>query len=378
MQAASSPQVKDHFGSIDAPNPADLAIHLEELVQQGSLSPEQAQTILQEKSAMGGITLDPKLKSAQMEALASLQEIGDSGLTATDKADFARIQSDEQARERGAREAILQNAEARGMGGSGLEIMSQLKNQQDSASRTAERDLDVAALAKQRALEALIQGGSMAGNIRNQDFNEQAQVAQAEDAISRFNTQNRQNQVNLNTAARNDASAKNLGVKQAIADTNTGMRNQQQIQNKNLIQQNFDNELKKRGGKQQVAQTNAQIQGQNAQNQADANNKNIGTALTIGAMFASDERGKENVEELDPSAFLDEITGYKFNYKDPKNGSGKQAGVMAQDLQKSAVGNTMVEETPSGLMVDSTKATGPMLAALASLNERLKKVEGGM
>lgn len=378
MESGSTPQIEDQFKDLNVPKIGDMQIQLEELVQQGTLSPEQAQAILMDSSAWENVSSDPNLKNAQLEALTALQEIGQSGgLTLSDRAALNKIATEEATANRGAREAILQNAEARGAGGSGMSILAQLQNQQDSATRRSQRDLDVAGLAQERALQALTQAGTTAGNIRSQDFTEQGARADALDAISKFNTANQQNVALTNTAANNEAQARNLAAKQAVADANTATRNNQQMHNKNLIQQDFDNEIKKRGGSTQVQQANAQAQGQNSQNQANATNQTIGTGLTAAAMFMSDEREKEEIEEFNPSDFLDSITAYKYKYKDPKNGEGRHAGVMAQDLEKTEVGARMVTDTPEGKMVDYNKAGPAMMASMANINKRLKKMEEG-
>lgn len=377
FQSGRTPNIPDLYADLQTPNMQDLQLQLEEMVLQGTLSPEQAQTIMLDPSAMGGITLDPALKQAQMDALLGLQDISESGgMTSMDRANMSRISNEEDAKARGAREAIMQNMQARGMGGSGMEILSQFQNAQESAARRSARDTEVAGMAQQRALEALMQGGSMAGNIRNQDFSEQAQKAQAQDAISRFNAQNRQAQENLNVGARNDAREKNLNAAQTLSNTNTGIRNQQQTHNKGLYQQQFENELKKRGGQAGIAGQNAQISGQNSQNQANANNQMLGTALTTAAMFMSDERQKEDVEDFDASAFLDSLTGKKYKYKDEQYGKGPQAGIIAQDLMKTPEGSSAVHQTDKGMMVDSGKASNLALASAADLHKRLKKLEG--
>lgn len=292
MQSGSTPQVRDYFEDVQAPETADMEIQLQQLVQQGILTPEEAETVKLGDSSMNGISLDPNLKRAQMDALAGLQEITDGGgMTAMDKANLSRIQNQENAAARGQREAILQNAQARGLGGSGLELMSQMQNQQDSATRASQRDLDVAGMAQQRALESLMQGGQLAGQIGTQDFNQQAQVAQANDAIARFNAQNRQAQINQNVAARNTAQAANLGAKQEIANANTTLANQQQMHNKSLAQQNYENELKKRSGRSGVAQSNAANAGQDSQNRANANNQLIGALIGAGAAAYGAKKG---------------------------------------------------------------------------------------
>lgn len=376
MQSGSTPHIKDNFQEMQLPSIADQELQLQELVQQGILTPEQAQAQLVGRSEMDGITLDPKLKTAQMEALAGLQDISSSGgMTNMDRANLSRIKSEEDAAARGKREAILSNAQARGMGGSGLELMSQMKNQQESASRTAQRDLDVAGMAQQRALQALMQGGDMAGRIQGQDFSQQAQAAQANDAISKFNAQNKQQVGMANVAANNEAQARNLAAKQSVSDINSNLKNQQQMHNKGLLQSNFENDMRKRQAQAGLAAQNAANSGQNSQNTANAWNQTGGMMLSAASMF-SDERCKEEIEEFSPSDFLDSLTGYKFKYKDKKHGEGKHVGVMAQDLEKTEAGSKLVVDSPEGKIVDYAKAGPAIMASLANLNDRLKKMEG--
>lgn len=361
MQSGSAPQIKDYFENIDTPYINDMELQLQELVQQGVLTPEDAQAALAGESKMGGITLDPKLKQAQMQALSQLQDIGDSGgMNLTDQANLRKIQSEQDASARGSREAIIQGAQQRGLGGSGLDLMSQMQNQQDSATRASQRGTDVAAMAQQRALDAIIAGGAQAGNIGAQDFNQKAQVAGAQDAISKFNAQNQQATNIFNTQSRNDAQAMNLGAKQELSNANTGLKNQQQQYNKNLIQQDYENKLKKAGGQAGIAQSNAANQQSASQNQANANNQLIGGLIGAGSAYMGRKKEgglvmgdpsdqdtmphmlqpgemvlkKDDVPEymkkkhtmddgdFDVAAFLDDVTGGKYGYskKGKKNG----------------------------------------------------------
>lgn len=138
---------------------------------------------------------DPQLRQAQIAALAQLQGLAnEGGMNLTDKANLANLQGEAAAQERGARQAILQNAAARGQSGSGFELAAQLANQQGSATRNANNSLNVAAQAQARALQAMQQAGSTAGNIRNQDYGQASDKAKAQDIINQFNTAN-QNQL---------------------------------------------------------------------------------------------------------------------------------------------------------------------------------------
>lgn len=364
----------DALASLQTPDVAAMQLELEQLVQQGVLTPEEAQTYLQEASKTADIQTNPALRQAQMDALASMQEIGEGGLTASDKAALSGIQSQEQTASRGAREAIIADAQAKGMGGSGLELMAQLKNQQDAATRQSQRDLDVAGMAQDRALQAIQAAGQMGGNIQQQDFGQQFQQGQAQDAINQFNTQN-MNQVGMvNTKAANDAAATNLQNKQRIADANTTTRNTQQQYNKQLAQQDFDNRYKRAGG---TASAYQNLAGQYNANAAQ-NMQVVGSAIQAGgtAAAASDEELKDDITDFDASKFLDDLTPSKYQYKDKKYGDGKQVGVMAQQIEKEVP--QMVMDTPEGKMVDYSpkKAGGPIFASLADIHNRLKKIEG--
>lgn len=364
----------DALASLQTPDVAAMQLELEQLVQQGVLTPEEAQTYLQEASKTADIQTNPALRQAQMDALASMQEIGEGGLTASDKAALSGIQSQEQTASRGAREAIIADAQAKGMGGSGLELMAQLKNQQDASTRQSQRDLDVAGMAQDRALQAIQAAGQMGGNIQQQDFGQQFQQGQAQDAINQFNTQN-MNQVGMvNTKAANDAAATNLQNKQRIADANTTTRNTQQQYNKQLAQQDFDNRYKRAGG---TASAYQNLAGQYNANAAQ-NMQVVGSAIQAGgtAAAASDEELKDDITDFDASKFLDDLTPSKYQYKDKKYGDGKQVGVMAQQIEKEVP--QMVMDTPEGKMVDYSpkKAGGPIFASLADIHNRLKKIEG--
>ncbi len=365
----------DALRTLQTPDVTQMQLELEELIQQGILTPEEAEAYMQEASQTGNIQTDPALKQAQMDALSSLQEVGEGGLTASDKAALAGIQSQEQTASRGAREAIISDAQAKGMGGSGLELMAQLKNQQDAATRQSTRDLDVAGMAQDRALQAIQAAGTLGGQMQSTDFNQQFSQGQAQDAINQFNTAAMNTNEQNNVRARNDAQATNLANKQRVADSNTQTRNTQQQYNKQLAQQDFENRYKKAGG---TASAYQNLAGQYNANGAQ-NMQLVGSAIEAGgkAAAASDEELKEDITDFDASKFLDDLTPSKYNYKSPeKYGEGKQVGVMAQQIEKEVP--QMVMDTPEGKMVDYSpkKAGGPIFASLADIHNRLKKIEG--
>lgn len=371
--SASAQTTPDYFGDVVTPNVDLMRLELEPLIQQGILTAEQAEAYLVNQSEMNNVNQDPATRQAQMDALSSLQDITSSGgMTDMDKAALNQITQQENTQARGQREAILNSMEARGAGGSGASLLAQLQNGQESAMRASNRGTEVAGMAQQRALDALMNQGNLATQIGSQQFNQDAAKAQANDAIAQFNANNK-TQVGLsNTAARNAAQGANLGMKQAISDQNITQQNTQQQYNKQLAQKDFENQMTKRGGQANIAMNNTAAQNAAAQAKAANDNAMLGTAATIaGTAFGGPAGGaaanaavragtakaqggliegpnsdydnmitptmsgefvvkKEDVPdflkkahtdddgEFDAAGFLDSITGGKYNYKGKK------------------------------------------------------------
>lgn len=101
------------------------------------------------------------------------------------------------------------------------------------------------------------------------------------------------------------------------------------------------------------------------------------------AIAASDERLKTDVVEVDPDELdelLDSVKAETWRYEDDSaygaGTRGKRLGPMAQDLQKSKLGKSMVVEMPDGFLgVDAGRAGLAALSGLALVHERLKALE---
>lgn len=92
----------------------------------------------------------------------------------------------------------------------------------------------------------------------------------------------------------------------------------------------------------------------------------MGQGAGMVGMIASDRRVKKNVRAVSQSdikEFKDNITPYEFNYTDDKFGKGDWIGVMAQDLEKSKLGRTVVETGNDGVKrINHGKLSSLMLA----------------
>lgn len=135
---------------------------------------------------------------------------------------------------------------------------------------------------------------------------------------------------------------------------------------------------------QQLAKTAATFKGRaEGSMQMNELQKYYAAALKREGRSYSDENLKENVEysDKDVTSFLNRIKPASYDYKEevknsPLASKDRQLGVMAQDLEKSKLGKEAVSDTPSGKIVDYKDLQPKMLASLAALNERLKKIEG--
>lgn len=143
------------------------------------------------ESTIKDIEADPMAVAAMRSALEKMMARADGGLTIQDQAALQQIQDQQAMQEQGARGAIMQNMRARGMGSSGMNYAAQLSNAQNAANQARAQGLGVGAQAQERALQALMQGGQMASNLRSQSFGEKADKARQRDAINMFNAQMR-------------------------------------------------------------------------------------------------------------------------------------------------------------------------------------------
>ena len=202
----------------------------------GDVTAQMANPYTMGSSAMEGISTDPALRSSQLAQLAALENLRDQGgMTLTDKANLQRIQNDELQKERGQREAILEGARQRGTSGSGMELMALLQSNQAGTNRQSQRDLDIAGMAQDRALQAGNQAANLAGNVRGQDFSQDAQIAAAKDAAAKFNASMMSGTDQFNVGNKLRADLGNRDVRQGVANIGAETQNKQQTMNRVTI-----------------------------------------------------------------------------------------------------------------------------------------------
>jgi len=235
------------------------------------------------------LLISPELRAQEMATLDQLNQIvSGGGLTDIDRARLAEIRAQQAAQERGGRQAILQGMAQRGLGGGGSELAAYLQAQQSGADRAALEGAQVAAEAQSRQLQAGLQRAGLAGNIGERDYTRQAQKAEAQDIINRFNVQNK-NLAQMSNLERQQAIS---NLNKQLAQANVDARQRQEIINKYQIPMSqfeltSQQQGKLIGGLQQAAGTRFASAQQRAQQMRDL----IGTGIQAGATYLAGPAG---------------------------------------------------------------------------------------
>ncbi len=102
--------------------------------------------------------------------------------------------------------------------------------------------------------------------------------------------------------------------------------------------------------------------------QANRQSQMLAQGAGMAAMAFSDERLKTNIEEITQADILEmkkHLRAYAFNYVSDEYGQGDWVGVLAQDLEKSKLGRTLVIENDKGeKMIDLRKVLSMFLATM--------------
>lgn len=206
------------------------------------------------------------------------------------------------------------------------------------------------AIARASAAKGLFSTGSLKSLS---DYNQNAASQEYQNAFNRFQTDqtNRYNRLASLSGNGQTANAANQQAGQAYANQ-TG---------ENLMG----------SANAQAASTMAQANQRNALYGQFMQNAATGMGMGGGGgMRFSDKRLKENIERIsdeDMQELKSTLKPYKFNYKNEEHGGGDWIGVMAQDLEKSKLGRSLVSETPEGFkQVDMNKVLSLFLATLAA------------
>lgn len=325
-KAAQKKAMKRAFAELEKVGyPPDLSKELmvKEFQRQGIYTPELEQDMSDsfEESEVGKIQEDPELREAQKQALTSMQQRAKVGLSAEDRAALNQVRSEVQRDAEAKRQQVLQQMQARGMGGSGAELMAQLQAGQSGAELASQQSDTLMAQAQQRALQALGQSGEMATQQRGQDFDIAQAKAQALDERNRFLQENSIARQRANVQSLNQAQQMNLAEQQRLHEANIERQRQEQLRQTQEQGSLYDRSLGYGQAKASALSGQAQQAGQQAQATAQGYTQmgaGLGSAAgaigsankdsTFGKMF-SDEDLKEDVDKTgdEVNSFLERI-----------------------------------------------------------------------
>lgn len=221
------------------------------------------------------VQMDPRLQAAQLSALEDITGIADTGLGAQDRLALEEIRRRSAGQAQAQRETALQQMQERGMLDSGASLAAQLQSGQQAADVAAMQGMQQAAQAQQARMAALGQQANMASGMQGQQLQLAGQKASAADAIAQFNAQNRQG-----------VSGQNLAARQSIANQSAATRNQQEMYNKGLIQQDFQNRMAKATGVTGQQTQLANLYGQQATAAQQGEQAMTGALINAGAVGA--------------------------------------------------------------------------------------------
>lgn len=263
-------------------------------------------------SAEGSLGLDEATRSRQMSVLDQLEQMYKSGgldPQAIASMNQAQMQANQNAQAQ--RASIEAQALRSGKGNSNLQYLLQQQAGQDDANRLNQASLNAAAQSRQRALEAMGMFSDKASNLRQQDFGQQQQVAQAKDIYSKFNTNMMNDALKYKIEQENARNRNMFENQQNIANRNVEQANAAKDLKNKLAQNAFQNQLEKQKVMSGAVGGNVQAQ----QAQADLASKGI-TGITGALSGAAQSFGDYSMKNkaLNPqeSSFDDEESFYNY------------------------------------------------------------------
>jgi len=199
-------------------------------------------------------------RGAQIDALRQLQAVA-KGESPELKIRMQQAADQAQAQAQQRTQSSLQDAQRRGMLGSGLSFASALQGSSDAMQGGAAQS-QAAAIAAYKDKLAAIQGAGQMGRQLSQD--ELAQEAGNTDIINSFNqrtSKNYQDYLNQRAQMQNDAQRYNIGQQQDVSNRNVGLGNETQrynLENKNrLAQMKYQNDVGERNYQNTIAEQQA-------------------------------------------------------------------------------------------------------------------------
>lgn len=232
-------------------------------------------------SNVGGMQSDQGLRSKQMTALAEIQNIIDSGgLDLTDKAGLEEAMNAATNQQHRARAGVAADAAERGQMNSGNRLVMDMDAAQQGANAARKTGLETAGMAQRRRLQAIQDSSSMAGGLREQDWREKEAAERATDIRD---------------------------------ERNAASREKAQYHNAGIPQQQFANDVARKGGAVPAANAYA---GGLAAAATDARASAAGISNVMGAYGGVQDNGGTNPNSGGGYNYYEDLTGQRGGVTD--------------------------------------------------------------
>lgn len=153
---------------------------------------------------------DPMLRQKQIENLNNMQSLANGKISAQRDLDRYKSVQDANSMAKARDDASLQQAQARGVGGGGLEFIMRQQGGQDAANRSQQADLSSAAQAALERLQASGQLQNGLSNLRNQDYSNNANNTNIINKFNELNSVRNQEALDKRAMLKNDAQQYNM------------------------------------------------------------------------------------------------------------------------------------------------------------------------
>lgn len=190
----------------------------------GNVSAPALQQIIAQEAGQSAMAGAPTQFGNQGARNAAIQALMNEGLSGGNTLETQLAQSNAQraagqAARQGSQTALA-SAAGRGMGGSAATLQAQLLGASQGADRAAQVGLQGAADARRNALQALAQGGGMAGQAEEADANADARRRESLDRMAMFNAGQRQRTGEFNSGLQQQNFQNSLSVADRRAGAN--------------------------------------------------------------------------------------------------------------------------------------------------------------
>lgn len=230
-----------------------------------TMTPAQMAAAAQAATNLKNVQVPSEDTGAVSNTLGGLQAVAQNGYTPQQRAALQQALASVTAEETGENGAIQAAQQARGQYGGGQQLDQQQQAVQGEVNNAATQVNQAEANSFGQALNALSAEGNLGLSAGQQSFNQQAQVASAQDAINALNTQLEQQANEQN--AQNEQAANTQNVQNQQQANTTNVENQQQANAANT-------------SNQQAATLQASSQGLQANLANQTANLNLNTQLT--------------------------------------------------------------------------------------------------